>query len=191
MQANNFEMDIERCLVVLQSGGVILFPTDTIWGLGCDATNELAVDKVLQIKQRRAAQGLITLLADATEIENHADALPGEIAENISQRQKPTTVIYTGGKNVAINVLPQDKTLAIRIVKDAFCQQLIQQFGKPIVSTSANIHGQPSPQNFKEISNEVQQQVDYVVQYRQDEQSLFQPSTILKIRPDGFETIRP
>lgn len=186
----SFQNDIDRCLIVLQSGGVILFPTDTIWGLGCDATNEAAVDKVLHLKQRHAAQGLITLLADAADIENYAAALPAAMIESIYERQKPTTVIYSGGKGVAQNVLPEDKTLAIRLVKDAFCQQLIRQFGKPIVSTSANIHGQPSPRNFAEIDGELLRQVDYVVQHRQQEQSLFKPSTILKIKPDGFETVR-
>ncbi|RZK31292.1 MAG: threonylcarbamoyl-AMP synthase [Hymenobacter sp.] len=191
MPETNFTNDIEHCLTALQSGGVILFPTNTIWGLGCDATNEAAVNKVLQIKQRHAAQGLITLLADAAEIEKYADALPVEVIEEIAQKQNPTTIIYRGAKNVAANVIPEDRTIAIRIVKDTFCQQLIQVFGKPIVSTSANIHGQPSPQNFAEINSTVISQVDYVVQYRQQEQNLFQPSTILKIRPDGFETIRP
>jgi L-threonylcarbamoyladenylate synthase len=192
MPDHNFQEDIQRCLAVLQSGGVILFPTDTIWGLGCDATNADAVNKVLEIKQRHAAQGLITLLAQVEDVKHYADALENEMQENIDQREKPTTVIYTGAKNVANNVIPEDKTIAIRLVKDAFCQELIRQFGKPIVSTSANIHGQPSPQNFGEVSEAVIQQVDYTVHHRQGEASLFQPSTILKIRPDGsFETIRP
>lgn len=188
----NYQNDIQHCLAALQSGGVILFPTDTIWGLGCDATNEAAVYKVLEIKQRHAAQGVIVLLSDAADITHYANALAPAIQQNILEREKPTTVIYTGGKGVAANVLPEDKTLAIRLVKDAFCQELIRKFGKPIVSTSANVHGHPSPQNFGEVSQEVISQVDYTVQYRQQEQSLFKPSTILKILPDGsFHTIRP
>ena len=192
MPETSFTTDIQHCLTALQSGGVILFPTDTIWGLGCDPTSETAVDKVLQIKQRHAAQGLITLVANVTEVEQYADALPAALMEEVLDKQRPTTIIYSGAKNVAINVIPTDKTIAIRIVKDEFCQELIRLFGKPIVSTSANIHGQPSPQNFMEISDAVKSQVDYVVQYRQKESSVFQPSTILKTKPDGsFETIRP
>ena len=186
----DFTNDIQRCLATLQSGGVILFPTDTIWGLGCDATNEIAVEKVLQIKQRQAAQGLITLVASAGDVAHYAAALAPVLIQEITQKEKPTTIIYSGAKNVAANVIPADKTIAIRIVKDAFCQQLIQQFGKPIVSTSANIHGQLSPQNFSEISDAVISRADYIVRYRQEERSLFHPSTILKTKPDGFETIR-
>lgn len=186
-----FKNDIEHCLMTLQSGGVILFPTDTIWGLGCDATNEKAVNKILEIKQRHAAQGVIVLLSDMEKIAEYANPLTTELQEDIQKRAKPTTIIYTGGKNVASNVLPEDKSLAIRVVKEPFCQELIRQFGKPVVSTSANIHGEPSPKNFTEVSKIVIEQVDYTVQYRQNEEKLFEPSTILKVNEDGsFETIR-
>ncbi len=186
-----FTNDIENCLTTLYSGGTILFPTDTVWGIGCDATNEMAVDKVLQIKQRSQAQGLIVLLATESELEKYVILPAHQLLQRISHQQKPTTIIYEGGKNVAENILPPEGTLAIRIVKDAFCAELISLFGKPIVSTSANIHGQPTPASFGEINAAVIAQVDYVVQHRQQERSIAQPSAILKIGPDGsFETIR-
>jgi L-threonylcarbamoyladenylate synthase len=187
----DYEKDIQSSLAVLQKGGVILFPTDTIWGLGCDATNETAVAKVLHIKQRQAAQGLIVLLADTAEISRYANPITTEVLQQLPQQHKPTTIIYEGGKNIAANILPPDQTIAIRLVQDDFCQELIRQFEKPLVSTSANIHSHPSPQNFSQIEMAVLQQVDYVVKHRQREESLFQPSTILKIIPDGFEVIRP
>jgi L-threonylcarbamoyladenylate synthase len=191
MADKDYQLDIKNCMSVLHSGGVILFPTDTIWGVGCDATNEAAVNKVLEIKQRHAAQGVIVLLADVNELASYANALPTSMQDEIDRREKPTTIIYQGAKNVATNVIPEDRTLAIRLVKDEFCQELIRQFGKPIVSTSANIHGHPSPQNFADIAQAVINQVDYVVQHRQLETSLFKPSTILKVAEDGsFQTIR-
>lgn len=186
----NFLFDIQNCILTLISGGTILFPTDTVWGLGCDATNETAVEKVLRIKQRSQAQGLIILLANENELQNYIMLPDDKTMELIRQQQKPTTIIYEGGKNIATNILPIEKTLAIRMVKDAFCQELISLFGKPIVSTSANIHGQPTPQNFSEIDEAVKRQVDYVVQYRQPEKSSSKPSAILKIKPDGFDVIR-
>jgi L-threonylcarbamoyladenylate synthase len=188
---NSFASDIENCLRVLKSGGTILFPTDTVWGIGCDATNELAVEKVLQIKQRSQAQGLIILLANETELAKYVTVPRQDLIQIFDQQPKPTTIIYEGGKNVAANILPTENTLAIRIVKDEFCKQLINLFGKPIVSTSANIHGQPTPMHFGEIEKVVIDQIDYVVQHRQQERSISQPSAILKIKPDGsVETIR-
>lgn len=186
-----FSTDIESCLTTLNSGGTILFPTDTIWGIGCDATNEAAVANVLHIKQRSQTQGLIVLLADENELVKFI-TLPGEaVFQIIRQQQKPTTIIYEGGKNIAPAILPAENTLAVRIVKDEFCKKLISCFGKPIVSTSANIHGQPTPKYFAEINEAIINQVDYTVQHRQQERSISQPSAILKIKPDGsLETIR-
>jgi len=186
-----FANDIENCLAVLHAGGTILFPTDTVWGIGCDATNATAVDKVLHIKQRSQAQGLIVLVATESELGKYV-MLPGPpILQQIRQQLKPTTIIYNGGKNIAANILPPEGTLAIRLVKDAFCEELINRFGKPVVSTSANIHGQPTPAFFSEMDPAVITQVDYVVQHRQQERSRAKPSAILKIKPDGsFETIR-
>ena len=187
----SFAIDIENCLATLKAGGTILFPTDTVWGIGCDATNNIAVEKVLQIKQRSGAQGLIVLLADETALGRYVTVPDATTLQTIHQLQKPTTIIYEGGKNVAAGILPAANTLAIRIVKDDFCRQLINHFGKPVVSTSANIHGQPTPQCYNKVDPAVIRQVDYIVAYRQQEQTDAQPSTILKIKPDGsFETIR-
>jgi len=188
----DFQIDINHCLEVLHAGGVILFPTDTIWGLGCDATNPIAVEKILDIKQRSSSKGLIVLLDDEKDIPTYVSQTGIRIFDYINGIHKPTTVIYSGAKNVAENILPEDGSLAIRLVKDPFCMQLIRAFGKPIVSTSANLHGFPSPQIFKDIDVAVKSTVDYIVQHRQEDEEARESSSVIKWMPDGtLEIIRP
>ncbi len=186
----NFQKDIEESVKVLKSGGIILYPTDTIWGIGCDATNENAVQKIFSLKERPEKKSFIVLVSEGKEINNYV-ANADKIMEYLTKTKKPTTVIYEHAKNVAQNLISNDGTIAIRIVKDEFCKALITQFKKPIVSTSANISGQASPENYKAISKKIKNGVDYIVQHRQNDLSKSSPSSIIKLNKDGdIEIIR-
>ncbi len=168
----------------------ILYPTDTVWGLGCDATSEAAVKNIFRIKKRDDQKALICLMKDLEMISNYIEKLPPNIKAIMQQTQEPLTIIYPNAKGLASNLLPPDGSIAIRIPNDDFCQKLLQAFGKPIVSTSANISGTPTPSCFAEIDPEILEQVDYVVPLNQEKIS-GKPSKIIKIEPDGsFLTIR-
>jgi L-threonylcarbamoyladenylate synthase len=176
----NFENDIEKCLEVLHNGGLILYPTDTIWGIGCDATNEAAVEKVYQLKKRDDEKALIVLVADERDVMQHVAAPDLALFDYLASTIKPTTVIYDGALGFADNLVPKDGTIAIRICHDEFCRHLLRRFRKPIVSTSANISGRPAPVNFKAIPEEIKKAVEYVVNFRQDEETSSQPSSLIK-----------
>lgn len=182
---NAFENDIRRSVVVLRAGGVILYPTDTIWGLGCDATNEQAVDAINQLKHRPPHKSFVVLLADARDLFHYIAAPPPDIIEMVTAFETPTTVVYPGGLNLAAGVLANDGSVAIRVTTDAFCKSLIKRFGTPIVSTSANISGDLSPRFFRDISPELIQNADYVVHYRQEEVAEKAASRILRLLPGG------
>jgi L-threonylcarbamoyladenylate synthase len=188
----DFQIDIENCLHILNSGGTILYPTDTIWGIGCDATNEKAVEKVYAIKQRPSEKSLIILLTDERDILQYVTAPDLRAFDYLQSVQKPTTMIYEGAIGLANNLIADDGTIAIRLVQDQFCRHLIKRFRKPLVSTSANISGEIAPQTFGEISGQIKQSIDYVVQYRQNDDSLAQSSSIIKWNKDGsITTLRP
>ncbi len=186
----NFDNDIEACLSILHSGGVILYPTDTIWGLGCDATNEQAVEKIIQLKKRTTHKSFVVLVSDEKELMQYVATLDLEIFNYLDKQQKPTTVIYPHAIGLAENVLANDGSVAIRICKDEFCKTLIKRFRKPIVSTSANISNEPSPKNFSTIPLSIKKAVDYVVIHRQNEQTETQPSSIIKWINGEVEVIR-
>ncbi|UEG49827.1 threonylcarbamoyl-AMP synthase [Ferruginibacter lapsinanis] len=187
-----FENDIENCITVLEAGGTILYPTDTIWGIGCDATNADAVSKVYQLKNRPDEKSLIILLADERDILTYVTQPNPEIFDYIKGIQKPTTVIYEGAIGLAENLISADGSIAIRIVKDLFCKHLIKRFRKPIVSTSANISGYPSPLVYNDIDIKIKKGVDYIVQHRQEDMAPSNPSAIVKLNKDGsFTVIRP
>ncbi|MFT3749694.1 MAG: L-threonylcarbamoyladenylate synthase [Agriterribacter sp.] len=181
----NFMEDIENCLQVLRSGGTILYPTDTIWGLGCDATNEVAVKKIYSIKQREESKALIVLLADEREIIKYVAQPDLRVFDYLQTSAQPTTVIYKGAIGLADNLIAADGSIAIRLVKDEFCRNLIRRFKKPIVSTSANISGHPAPPFFSAVDNEIKQAVDYVVNYRRDDETPKQPSSVILWNDDG------
>lgn len=181
----NFTEDVENCLQALRSGGTILYPTDTIWGLGCDATNDAAVKKIYSIKQRQESKALIVLLADEREIIKYVAQPDLRVFEYLQNTTQPTTVIYKGAIGLAGNLIAADGSIAIRLVKDEFCRNLIRRFKKPIVSTSANISGLPAPPFFSAIDNEVKQAVDYVVNYRRDDETPKQPSSVIFWNDDG------
>jgi L-threonylcarbamoyladenylate synthase len=176
--------DIEAALNVLLKGGIILYPTDTIWGIGCDATNEKAVKRIYEIKKREDKEGMLVLLSSPDSLVRYVD-IPDVAWDLINIADKPLTIIYPGARNLASNLLASDGSVGIRIVKDSFCTKLIQQFKKPVVSTSANISGDKSPQIFSEISKEIINSVDYAVKYRQDDLKRVKPSGIIKLGLKG------
>lgn len=167
----------------LMAGEVILYPTDTVWGLGCDATNFEAVEKIYKIKQRAASKSLIILVDSLAMLQGYVEEIPQAAVDILQQATRPTTIIYNQPKGFAKNTIAEDNTIAIRIVQHEFCQQLIQQFGKPIISTSANISGEPTPKSFDEISDAIKTSVHIVEGIA--EVTDVQPSTILKIMKDG------
>ena len=175
-----FQNDITSCLRVLRGGGIILYPTDTIWGIGCDATNEEAVEKIFSLKERPGSKSMIILVGDEESVAEYADLLPTELQKTIAEYPVPVSVIYGGAKNLAPSLIAEDGSIAIRIIREKFCAELISAFGKPIVSTSANLSGQPSPVNFKAVAAEIRDGVDHVVSYRQEEDNQSAPGRIVK-----------
>lgn len=183
--STSFVDDIVKAVEVLRSGGIILYPTDTIWGIGCDATNAAAVKRIYEIKQRQDTKSMLVLMENPNLLNSYISEVPEIAWELIEVADTPLTIIYPGAKNLAINLVANDGSIGIRITNEAFTQQLIQRFRKPVVSTSANISGQKSPQNFAEISEEIKKSVDYTVKFRQDDLSRSNPSGIIKLGLGG------
>jgi L-threonylcarbamoyladenylate synthase len=181
--------DVSQALKILQEGGLILYPTDTIWGIGCDATNEEAVSRIYNLKKREDSKSMLLLLHTENMLPSYVNEVPEVAWELIEAATEPLTVIYPGAKNIAKNLISEDQTIGIRITEDAFCNQLLSRFRKPLVSTSANISGEPSPANFSEIDDLIIEQVDYVVNWRQEELTKSKPSTIIKLGVGGEITI--
>ena len=181
----NFETDITQALEVLRRGGVILYPTDTVWGLGCSATDEEAISRIYRIKNRDDSKSLIILAGEERDILKHVAAPDLRVFDFIQQQTKPTTIIFDQAIGLPANLIASDGSIAIRIVKDEFCRHLIKRLRMPLVSTSANISGQPTPQTFDQISPAIKQQVDYIVHYRQEDTTPAQPSQIIKWNNNG------
>lgn len=185
------EEDIRKCLEVLNAGGIILYPTDTIWGIGCDATNEKAVKRIYDLKRRADNKAMLVLLDSATHLDHYVVDVPEMAYELIDVAVEPLTIIYDGAYNIAKNLLGDDDSVGIRISHERFSQTLCSRFRKPIVSTSANISGHPSALTFAAIEDEIKNGVDYVVKYRQDDTAPHKSSNILKLGCDGtFKIIR-
>ncbi|TDQ29241.1 L-threonylcarbamoyladenylate synthase [Zeaxanthinibacter enoshimensis] len=176
--------EISECVKVLQEGGLILYPTDTVWGIGCDATNEAAVAKVYELKRRPDSKALICLVANDFMLEKHVEEVPDLAYDLMDMSTKPTTIIYDRPKGLAKNLVAEDNTLAIRVASDDFCRKLIGKFGKPIVSTSANISGEPTPKSFSEISSDILKGVDYAVNLQRQVINNT-PSAIIRLATDG------
>ncbi len=185
----DFENDIKRCVEALQAGGIILYPTDTIWGIGCDATNELAVEKIFALKNRPPQKSMIVLLADARDILQYVAAPPPDIIAIAEGFETPTTVIYEHALGLAENAIAKDGSIGIRVTEDAFCKALIKRFRKPLISTSANKSGEPAAAFFRQIEESIKSGVDYVVAHRQQEETIHSPSKIVKLDDDGNETV--
>jgi L-threonylcarbamoyladenylate synthase len=185
------EQQLNKCLTILHSGGTILYPTDTIWGIGCDATNPVAVEKIYQLKHRFERKSLIILLDDAERIEDYVACIPEIAWDLLKSIDSPLTIIYPEAKNLANNVIADDGSVAIRIVKNEFCLRLIKAFGKPIVSTSANISGDHPPVGFRTVAPAIINGVDYVVDESLEEIHELKPSRIIKLSLNGeFQVIR-
>jgi len=183
--------EIEKCLEVLNAGGIILYPTDTIWGIGCDATNADAVAKIFELKERSEAKSMIILLDHTGRLGGYIKEVPQQAYELMELSEQPLTVILDGAKNLAPNVVAEDGSIGVRIVMDDFCRILISRLRKPLVSTSANISGEKSPSSFSEISDKIKSGVDYIVGLRQNEKITSKPSTIIKLGIGGaFKFIR-
>jgi L-threonylcarbamoyladenylate synthase len=186
------EEELNRCLQVLRNGGTILYPTDTVWGIGCDATNRRAVDKIYRLKKRLESKSLIILLDEAEKIKRYVKVVPDIAWDLLEIVGSPLTIIYPGAMNLAKNVIAEDNSIAIRIIRNEFCKRLIHEFDKPIVSSSANISGEPTPMVFKNISTDISNNVDYVVNLYQDQFHELKPSRIIKLNVNGeFHVIRP
>jgi L-threonylcarbamoyladenylate synthase len=186
------EKEVNKAGNILRSGGIILYPTDTIWGIGCDAGRHDSIKHIYQIKKRADYKSMLVLVDGITMLENYINSIPGQALEILENASKPTTIIYPGACNLAKNLLAPDGSIGIRITSDPFCRKLIQFTGFPIVSTSANISGEPSPGTFDQIKASIREQVDYVVNWRQNETVPSIPSSIIKIEKDGAITlIRP
>ena len=178
------QIEIEKSLLALKKGKTILYPTDTVWGIGCDATDEIAVNKIYHIKRREESKSLIILVSSFEMLQKYIDDIPDIVRSLLLENKKPTTVIYKNPKGIALNAIADDNTVALRIVQDEFCQELIHQFGKPIVSTSANISGAPTPKTFNDISKPILDSVDYIVNLAKEEINL-KTSSIIRIKADN------
>jgi L-threonylcarbamoyladenylate synthase len=186
-----FEQDVVNCIQVLEEGGLILYPTDTIWGIGCDATNASAIQKAFALKKREDTKTMIVLVADERDILQYVAAPDPSVFDFLESQSRPVTVIFDGALNIADNLVADDGSIGIRIVRDEFCRHVVKRFGKPIVSTSANISGAPSPLTFADISNEIRNGVDYVVKWRQNDKTISSPSRIVRWKAGGeMEIIR-
>ena len=183
--------DIRKAVEVMKKGGVILYPTDTIWGIGCDASNQKAVERVFEIKKRADSKALIILVGSVDDLWRYVDEVP-EVAEQlIEASDRPTTIIYDRGRNIAPNAMGDDGSVGIRVTSEDFSKELCRVFRRPLVSTSANISGQSAPKTFAEISDEIKSSVDYIVEARRDDRSPSSPSIIIKISNDStFKIIR-
>jgi L-threonylcarbamoyladenylate synthase len=179
-----FKKEIDNAITILNEGGLILYPTDTVWGIGCDATNKDAVEKIFKLKKRSDKKTMICLVANQFMLEQYVEQVPEPAYDIMDLSERPVTIIYDNPKDVAANLIAEDNTLAIRVASDQFCQQLIKKFKKPIVSTSANIAGEPTPGNFSEISELILKGVDYVVNLEQKKINT-SPSSIIKLGNDG------
>ena len=183
--------ELKKCADILRKGGTILYPTDTVWGIGCDAKNEGAVQKIFHIKRRPESKSMIVLVAEPEQVGFYAE-FPPVAMDLVEYAERPLTIIYPKAKGIAKSLIAEDGSIAIRVVKDEFCKQLINLLHRPIVSTSANISGEPTPSDFSEISDVIKSEVDYVVNLRQEETGKNSPSKIIKLGLNGaVQIIRP
>ena len=182
---SEYREDINKAIDVMNKGGVVLYPTDTIWGIGCDATNEEAVKRVFEIKHRNDAKALITLIDSEAKLEAYVENVPEVAWQLIEVAERPLTIIYDGARNLAPNLLAEDGSVGIRITREEFSKNLCMRMRRPIVSTSANISGEPSPQSFADISSEILSAVDYVCTSRREEKQNPPASNIIKLGAGG------
>ncbi len=181
----SFESQINQLLPILQSSGIILYPTDTIWGLGCDATNAHAVQKIYALKKREEKKSMIILVSEEAMIYDYVSNPSGKLLKYLAVQSKPTTAIFMNAINLPEGLMNEDGSIAIRIVQDDFCKELIQVLKKPLVSTSANISGEKYPHNFLEITDEIKNGVEQIAEHRQEDFEKYAPSSIIKLNEEG------
>jgi len=181
--------EIKKALDILQAGGIILYPTDTIWGIGCDATNEEAVKKIYELKKRSDSKSMLVLVDNPGKIQSYIEEMPDMAWDLIEMSEKPLTIIYSKAKNLANNLIAEDGSVGIRVTNEVFSKRLCERFRKPIVSTSANVSGEKSPENFSEISEEIINGVDYVVDFRRNDTTKAKPSSIIKLEEGNVITV--
>lgn len=177
--------EIKKVVEILRAGGLVLYPTDTVWGLGCDATNEKAVEKIFKLKKREDSKSLIVLVDSVDRLSAYVEDVPDVALDLAELADKPLTIIYPRGKNLAPNVLAEDGSVGIRVTNEEFSKALCYAFRKPIISTSANISGNPTPENFYQIEDEIKNGVDYVVEARREDYEKKSPSSIIKFEKNG------
>ncbi|RYJ41811.1 L-threonylcarbamoyladenylate synthase [Flavobacterium beibuense] len=191
MSTDNINEEVHNAYEIIKNGGIILYPTDTVWGIGCDATNEEAVKKIYALKQREESKSMIVLMNGERMLYNVFNEIPEVAWQILDLSDKPTTLILDNPKNVAKNIVASDNTLGMRLVKEPFCYKLMERMKKPLVSTSANISGMPTPNSFKEIDHHILDGVDYIVNLHHDKVAA-KPSTIIKLGNDlQVKVIRP
>ncbi|WP_230392052.1 L-threonylcarbamoyladenylate synthase [Pontibacter sp. FD36] len=185
----HFLKEVQAAEDELLVGNVILYPTDTVWGIGCDAENAAAVRKIFKIKEREESKSMIVLVSDVAMLRRYIKTVPDDFDKLVESQERPTTFVLSGAQNLPKELVAEDGSIGIRIAKDEFCHRLMQQIGRPLVSTSANVSGEASPRTFAEVSDTIKERVDYVVQWRQDEEVESRPSRIIKIDENGKQTI--
>lgn len=181
--------EAKKCIEVMRKGGVILYPTDTVWGIGCDATNAEAVKRVYEIKRRADNKAMLLLVDSADRISRYTGSVPSVAWDLIEMSDKPLTIIYDDARNLASNLIAEDGSIGIRVTSELFSKELCYRFQKAVVSTSANISGEPTPRFFAEISQEIIDAVDYVVNYKQLEKGSPKSSSIIKLTKEGVISI--
>ena len=181
--------EAKKCVDIMHKGGVILYPTDTVWGIGCDATNPEAVKRVYEIKKRQDSKALLLLVDSADRLARYVGDVPAVAWDLIELTTKPLTIIYDGARNLAPNLIAEDGSVGIRVTSELFSKELCYRFQKAVVSTSANVSGEPTPNNFSEIAPEIIDAVDYVVNYKQQELEKAKSSSIIKLTKNGTVTI--
>ncbi len=186
------EEEINHSVKLLQAGKIILYPTDTIWGIGCDATLNKPVQRIYKLKRRDDSKSMIILLNDISKLAKYVEHVPPIAYDLIENSRSPLTIVYQGARNISKKLIAPDGTIAIRVVRGRFTSPVIEKLGNPIVSTSANISGQPSAPTFSQISEEVKENVDYIVEHFRNQARAIKPSTIIKLEENGsFTIIRP
>ncbi|MFM8431425.1 MAG: L-threonylcarbamoyladenylate synthase [Bacteroidota bacterium] len=186
---SEFREEVKKTVEVLRKGGIILYPTDTVWGIGCDATNEDAVKRILDLKGRTAEKGMILLLDLEGRIPNYVKDAPQVAFDLIEFSERPLTIVFDNAHGIASSAVAQDGSIGIRVTKHEFCKQVITSLNKPLVSTSANISGHPFPRSFSEVNPAVLEGVDYVVNLQRNQSSSTTPSKVIRLRPNGEITI--
>lgn len=189
---NIMRQEIQEAVEAMRRGGVIVYPTDTVWGIGCDATCGAAVKRIYELKKRADSKALITLTGSLAQLERWVDGIPDVAYDLIEAAVRPLTIVFDGARGLAPELLAPDGSVGVRLTRDPYCAGLCEALGRPVVSTSANVSGEPSPAVFTEISREILQGADFVAAYRRDDMTRREPSSVIKLGADAtIKILRP